>query len=273
MKFHHEGTDLTGKNKLSSLFYNKLDIFTTFTGMKISGIIREKVNRLPRGYTFTYTDLSTTVESREAVIKALNRMVGAGKLIKLSKGRYYKPEASPFGNLKPSEAQVVKDLLERNGQVIGYLTGNSIYNQLGLTTQVTNTIQIGSNTFRPSFKRGKFQVSYIRQKNRITQGNIPYLQLLDAIRYLKKIPGTGLAEGCVRMLAILKPMKKEELSILVRLAGAYSPATRALLGAMLEKLGKSIWLDSLYKSLNPITYYNWPGAKEILPAAEKWNIK
>lgn len=46
-----------------------------------------------------------------------------------------------------------KDLLEENGKIIGYLTGLSIYNQLGLTTQVSNTLQIGKNQIRPSFKR------------------------------------------------------------------------------------------------------------------------
>jgi len=37
----------------------------------------------------------------------------------------------------------VKDLLEDDGKLVGYLTGYSVYNQLGLSTQVNNTMQIG----------------------------------------------------------------------------------------------------------------------------------
>jgi hypothetical protein len=113
--------------------------------MKIAEYIAFTIDRLPNGYVFTYVDFTTEVNQKEAVIKALNRMVASGKIAKLSKGKYYKPENTPFGNLQPNQAQVVKDLLEENGKITGYLTGYSIYNQLGLTTQVSNTIQIGKN--------------------------------------------------------------------------------------------------------------------------------
>jgi hypothetical protein len=104
---------------------------------------------------FTYVDFTIEVNQKEAVIKALNRMVASGKIAKLSKGKYYKPENTPLGNLQPNQEQVVKDLLEENGKIMGYLTGCSIYNQLGLSTQISNTIQIGKNQVRPNFKRAR----------------------------------------------------------------------------------------------------------------------
>jgi hypothetical protein len=110
--------------------------------MKTAEYIAFTIDRLPKGYVFTYSDFTAEVNQKEAVIKALNRMVASGKIAKLSKGKYYKPENTPFGNLQPNQAQVVKDLLEENGKITGYLTGYSIYNQLGLTTQVSNTIHI-----------------------------------------------------------------------------------------------------------------------------------
>ncbi len=240
--------------------------------MKIAEFIAIKIERLPKGYVFTYADFITDVNKKEAVIKALNRMVQTGKIAKLSKGKYYKPEATPFGSLLPNQKQVVKDLLEEDGKVTGYLTGYSIYNQLGLTTQVSNTIQIGKNEVRPGFKRGRYTISFIKQKNTITRENIPLLQLLDAVRYIKKIPDASIVASCKRFLAMIRNLNKEEIRALVRLALKYPPATRALSGALLEQLQQDKIAEPLKKSLNPITKYKLPGAAKALPTAKKWNI-
>src|SRR5690606_23965935 len=117
--------------------------------------------------------------------------------------------------------QLVKDLVEEDGKPIGYLTGFSIYNQLGLTTQVSNTIQIGKNEVRPRLKRERYTISFIKQKNTITKDNIPLLQVLDAIRYIKRIPDTSIANACRRFLAILKTYNDKDKATLVRLALKY----------------------------------------------------
>ncbi|MFO7656619.1 MAG: DUF6088 family protein [Bacteroidales bacterium] len=240
--------------------------------MKTSEYISFTIDRFPRGYVFTYADIITEVNKKEAIIKALNRMVASGKIAKLSKGKYYKPENTPFGNLQPNQSQVVKDLLEENGRITGYLTGYSIYNQLGLTTQVSNTIQIGRNQIRPNFKRERYTISFIKQKNTISKENIPLLQLLDAIRYIKKIPDAAIESSCKRFLAIIKNLSEKETSSLVRLALKYPPATRALLGGLLEQLQQSKLTGPLLKSLNPITKYRLTGAAKVLSKTEKWNI-
>ncbi len=240
--------------------------------MKITEYIAFTIDRLPKGYVFTYADFTSEVSQKEAVIKALNRMVASGKIAKLSKGKYYKPENTPFGNLQPTQAQVVKDLLEDDGKITGYLTGYSIYNKLNLTTQVSNTIQIGKNQVRPSFKRERYTIAFINQKNTITRENIPLLQLLDAIRYIKKIPDASIETSSKRFLAIIKNYSDKEINTLVRLALKYPPATRALLGALLEKLQKDFATEALFKSLNPITKYKLTGAKKVLSTAENWNI-
>ena len=240
--------------------------------MNIAEYIGNRIDRLPKGYVFTYADFIADNNKIEAVIKALNRMVASGKIAKLSKGKYYKPERTPFGNLQPRQSQVVKDLLEENGKISGYITGYSIYNQLGLTTQVSNTIQIGKNEVRPGFKRDRYSISFIKQKNIITKENITLLQLLDAIRYIKKIPDANTEASCKRFLAIIKNLSETEISSLVRLALKYPPATRALLGALLEELQNDKATEPLFKSLNPITKYKLAGAKKALSTAENWNI-
>ncbi|AXE16697.1 hypothetical protein DR864_02605 [Runella rosea] len=241
--------------------------------MKVSEYISFVIDRLPKGYVFTYMDLGVEVNKKEAVIKSLNRMVVKGKIAKLSKGKYFKPETTPLGPVQPSQRQVVKDLLEEDGKVIGYLTGYSIYNQLGLTTQVSNTIQIGQNHPRAAFQRERYTITFITQKNIITKDNIPLLQILDAIRYIKKIPDARIEQSCRRFLSILKSLSERDTTTIIRLALKYPPATRALLGAMTDELQWTNLAEPLYKSLNPLTKYPLTGAKKALSTTEKWNIE
>lgn len=240
--------------------------------MKTTEYIAFTIDRFPKGYVFTYADFTTEVNKKEAVIKALNRMVASGKIAKLSKGKYYKPENTPFGDLLPNQAQVVKDLLEENGKTTGYLTGYSIYNQLGLTTQVSNTIQIGKNQVRPKFKRDRYTIAFVKQKNTITKENIPLLQVLDAIRYIKKIPDASVYDSIKRFLGIIEGFTEKEIDTLVRLALKYPPSTRALLGAIFDQMQRGNTTELLFKSLNPITKYKLTGAAKALSTTEKWNI-
>ncbi|MFH1121884.1 MAG: DUF6088 family protein [Bacteroidota bacterium] len=240
--------------------------------MKVVDYIAVKIERFPKGYVFTYADFITDVNNREAVIKALNRMAKSGKIGKLAKGRFYKPEITAFGNLMPYQKQIVKDLLEQDGKTIGYLTGYSIYNQLGITTQMSTVIQIGRNEVRPAFKRGMYRISFIRQKNTISKENIPLLQLLDTIRNIKKIPDTTVDSACKRLLTIFKKLGSKDKTTIVRLALKYPPATRALLGALLDEAVQGALTEPLLNSLNPITKYKLAGAAKVLSTTEKWSI-
>lgn len=240
--------------------------------MKISENIEYYIDRFPKGYIFTYNNFPNMVNYKEAVIKSLNRLVDKGRIKKLSRGRFYKPESTTFGKLQPVQSQIVKDLLEKNGKIIGYLTGYSIYNQLGLTTQVSNIIQIGSAQIRPRFKRERYTISFIKQKNIITRYNIPLLQILDAIRYIKKIPDMSIESSCKRFLSILENLSNKEIETIVRLSLKYPPFTKALLGALLDRLKQEQLTKLIYKTLNPITKYNLPGVAKILSTTKKWNI-
>jgi hypothetical protein len=240
--------------------------------MKTTDYIAFTIDRFPKGYVFTYVDFTTEVSKKQAVIKALNRMAASGKISKLAKGKYYKPESTPFGNLEPNQFQIVKDLLEDNGKTIGYVTGYSIYNQLGLTTQIGNVIQIAKNEIRPTLKRERYTIKFVKQKNTIVKENIPLLQILDAIRFIKKIPDSSILSACLRFTSILKTLSGKDATTLVRLAQKYPPATRALLGALLNEAGISQFNEMLQKNLNPITNYKLSGAQSVLKTAEKWNL-
>ena len=240
--------------------------------MKISDYIANRVNSFAKGYVFTYKDFITDADNREAIIKALNRMVESGKIKKLSKGKYYKPKSTIFGLLEPEQKQIVKDLLIKDGKQIGYITGYSIYNRLSLTTQVSRVIQIGKNETRPELSRGMYKIRFIKQNNTITKENIPLLQLLDAIRFIKNIPDASMEFLCIRFQALLKGLKEDDYKKLLRLVMKYPPSARALLGALLEDIGKGSLLENLKSSINPITKFKLNISENILKTAPNWNI-
>lgn len=240
--------------------------------MKVSDIITNKIDRLPNGYIFTYKDFSLSVENKEAAIKALNRLVEKGKINKISKGKFYKPETTIFGPLLPNQYQLVKDLLEEENKITGYLTGYNIYNSLGFTTQVSNTIQIGKNSLRPNLKRERYLINFIKQNNTINKENIPYLQLLDCLKTIKKIPDTTINKSIERFINIFSEYKLKDIKQIVRLAQKYPPSTRALLGALLDELQLEKYSETLLSTLNPITKYDFLGMKDQLTQSKKWNL-
>jgi len=242
------------------------------SAMKISDNVQNSIDRLPLGFVFTYADISIEVKNREAIIKSLNRMVASGKLQKIAKGKYYKPESSTFGSLPPIQYQVVKDLLIKNGKQIGYITGIGAFNELGLTTQISNTIQIGKNEIRSSIQRGLYKITFVKQKNIITKENVQLLKLLDAIRLIRTIPDASLQSSTQRISMILSKFSETEIDSMIKLAMSYPPSTRALLGALLEQTSTSKNIETLRKSVNPITSYKIGIQESFLPNAKRWNL-
>jgi len=240
--------------------------------MNITDIVNDKVDRLATGYVFTYADFEIPVNKGGAVNKALNGLVKEGKIRKLSKGRFYKPRYTEFGELKPDIYQVVKDLLERDGKIKGYLTGYSTFNQIGLTTQVPAIVQIGVNEVKKGMKRGMYQIRFIKQANRITKESIPLLRILDAIQYIKEIPDSSIELSCKKLMNLIGTLTRREKEQFASLSLQYKPATRALAGAILEIKDEPETAEPILNTLNPVSQYKFNISTEILPNKQKWNI-
>ncbi|MDR2621942.1 MAG: DUF6088 family protein, partial [Dysgonamonadaceae bacterium] len=102
------------------------------------------INKFAYGYVFSARDFPVDVSKQKTVNKVLENLAKAGKICRLSKGRYYKAKTTEFGELPPDNYQIVKDLLEENGKLVGYVTGYQVFNDLHLTTQVPAVLQIGT---------------------------------------------------------------------------------------------------------------------------------
>ena len=239
-------------------------ICNTIAIMLQSKTIEQTVNAFRSDYVFTYRDLGLPPESSANVIRKLNRMADSGVIQRLSKGRFYKPKQTMFGSLKPSQQEVVKDLLEKNGKIIGYLTGVSIFGQLGLTTQISNIIEIGVKGKKNNTRRGMYSIRFVQQANLITKSNIPLLQLLDSIKSIKQIPDSTPDSSYNRIREIIKFLDEKSLDLMIKLAMKYNPMTRAIVGAIIEELYGEERARILRDTLNPITVYKVGLTKKVL---------
>ncbi len=226
--------------------------------------VEEAVSLFRTDYVFTYRDLGLPPESSGNVIRKLNRMAKSGVIKRLSKGRFYKPKRTMFGDLKPTQEEIVKDLLEKEGQVVGYLTGISIFGQLGLTTQISNIIEIGVNGKKNNTRRGVFTIRFVQQANIINKSNIPLLQLLDSIKKIKHIPDSTPDISYNRIKSIVKSLDEKSIDLIIKLSMKYTPMTRAILGAIMEDLYGEEKALTLRDSLNPITIYKVGLTKKVL---------
>lgn len=239
----------------------------------MTSIIRNTINNFPFGFVFTPSDFPVEITKQASVNRILNNMVAAGEIRRLSKGRFYKPQITKFGELPPDTYQIVKDLIEKNGKITGYITGYSAFNDLGLTTQVPFALQIGVRNEKKAIQRDVYKISFIKQQNTITKENIPLLRLLDCLRFFKNIPDTTPDNACKRLLYLLSQLDATQLVKIKKLSLKYNPATIALLGAILETLNKNEDILQLMKQLNPQTSYKLGISDQILPNQQKWYIK
>lgn len=240
------------------------------TAMVIAKQLKETLKDMPEGQVFTIQDFDIPMEHQPALQRCISRLVADGTVQKVSKGKYYKPRKSIFGTLKPPVMEIVKDLLERNGKPTGYITGTAAFARMGLTTQITSAITIGTKQYRRPLKRGEYTVSFILQPNEITAENIPLLCILDAVKSLRKIPGTS-PDECVRLLSgRIASLSGDDRIRLTGLAAGYAPYVRALSGAMLESIGADC--RALRETLNGTTRYSIPVSTQALPTKRNWNI-
>jgi hypothetical protein len=239
----------------------------------IADIVKSRINAFKEGYVFSYMDIEGPSKNREAIIKTLNRLAEKGILHKLSKGKFFKPFLSEYGKLGPDLNEIVKDLLEHNGEPIGYLTGFSIFNKMQLTTQLSSTIHIGRNTFKPTIKRGIYTIQFVLQNNLITKENIEKLQVLDCLKMIKGIPDATKDNSLHVLGKIIRKYKKPQRDILIQLSMKYPSSTRALLGMIFEEEKIMGPLDKIRETLNPISKFKITLRNYDKLVKQNWQIK
>lgn len=241
--------------------------------MKVTDKILAKINRIDTGDVFGYDTLGINSDEVLAASKALSRLVDKGVIKRARKGYYYKPKVSVFGEQKPREdALLYLYLFDKNKQV-AYITGTRLYNRLGLTTQVPNSIRIASLDKQVKGKVGNMIVKPAKSYVKVTTDNIKYLEVLDVIKDLNTIPDLEKSDGVVYLKKALYAFDNLEIKKLVTYGAAYPPKVRALLGALLEALRIDFsTYKVLKKSMNPSSSYEYGINSQLLSTVTSWNI-
>ena len=240
--------------------------------MVASHEIEKRILTMESDRVFSVADLGFPSEWYDNVRMKLSRLGKLGQVVKVSKGKYYRPRQTVFGILQPSREETVKDLLVKNGKTIGYLTGYTIWNKMGLTSQISNLIEIGSNSHRNRKRRSNYDIRFTLQPNPITRTNIPLLQILDAVKAVKAIPDANANDTVKRLITLIGELAEKDIKMLSGLAEKYTPQTRALTGAILEFDGHAQLADRLKQTLHPATVYKIGISEDVLPNSKNWNI-
>lgn len=225
------------------------------------------------GQLFQYDQLNIQPDEYSAAAKALGRMVNNGQLRRATPGKYYRPEKTVFGELKPSEEQLLRPYLFIGGKRIGYVTGNTLYNRMGLTTQISKTIKVASRDRRIITKVNNLIVKPVKSYVEITDENYGLLEILDALKDLKIILDLDKKGALLVLSQLIQRISSIQQEQLVAYSLKYPPRARALLGALLTRLKiDPLLIVSLKNSLNPLSIYRLGITEEELSGSSKWNI-
>ena len=241
--------------------------------MNVAKKIEETLKTIREGKTFTYEQLSIDKKNYQTAAKAIERLIKKGIIKRVSPGQFFKPKNTIFGEILPNEEEILKPYLFKNGKRIGYISGNYLYNKLGLTTQIPQIIKIASREKEIKVNKANLKIKPAKSYVDVTNKNFQYLEILDVIKDFGKIPDLNIKSGIRILLNLLLKLNQDEIERLIKYSLKYPPRTRALLGALLEQNGEKDKLEKLQESLNPLTKYSFGIKKDILPTIENWKIR
>jgi hypothetical protein len=205
-----------------------------------------------------------------AVAATLSRLSRSGTIQRVRRGVYYRPKPTLFGPSSPRPDEVV-DAMSRRRKGTLVPSGQTQYNRLGLTDQVSAAITVASDKPMRAAPINGIRVSARVRPLRQQPGIQPHERAaLDALRNVSRIPGSD-SHTVVSRVKQLLANQSLDVKRLVRYAKSEPPRVRALLGAIGDDLGFTDDVRSLRATLNPLSTFRV--MKVPLVSARSWNIR
>jgi hypothetical protein len=204
-----------------------------------------------------------------AVAQALSRLTREGAVERLSKGVYYRNRETVFGKSRPNPT-AIRSLASRRKTV--FPSGIAAANLLGFTTQMATQGEIASSAGSlPRKLIGNETVIHTRRPEAWASLSEIDAALLDFLRRGGRFSELSQAETIRKTLALLSAQKCFDQ--LLKIADSEPPRVRAMLGALVERLGTSPKaLRQLRTYLNPFSRFDF-GLFAGLPNARSWQAK
>ena len=241
--------------------------------MTVTKKIEQELKNIPDGKIFRYNELPLEPDEFEAAAQALSRLVRSGRLTRAAKGAFYKPEQTVLGILPPTQDEFLRPYLFKNGRRYAYITGMSLYNVMGLTTQFAFTITLASPSRLKEQTVGRIKIRTVKTYAEVTDENYIYLGFLDSLKDFNRILDIDKKSAVKVLQSRLKSFSSSELETLIEYALKYPPRVRAFLGALLENIGTSTSLLPLKMSCSAFSQFKIYITPKILPTATKWHLK
>ena len=82
--------------------------------------VRKNISAIREGEVFNYNRFTMNQNKEQAVVKELSRLAKNGIIVRIEKGKYFKPLQTRFGILRPEENEIIKMVTQKGKQQIGY---------------------------------------------------------------------------------------------------------------------------------------------------------
>ena len=129
------------------------------------------------------SDIDFKDYSRIWISKELTRLCEEEQIIRYEKGIYYVPQNTIFGRSSLNPNKVIRrKYLSENGKNIGFFTGTTALQQIGLSAQMPNIPEIQTNNESSKLRRvkvGNQAVILRKPRVQINNENIYVLRFLD----------------------------------------------------------------------------------------------
>lgn len=188
--------------------------------------ISDYLNQLSDDDSITTDEVTTfiadmTGEPYDKVKKVVNvnmaRLEKEGVVSRIARGLYCKRIKTAFGDYTPSKDVIYGKRLVNDGEaVVGYETGLSLMNEIGLVSQMPVKRSIASNKYG---MKVPVDVAIDLQKPAatVTRENYKYLQILDIIAEMDSAPvDANDPELVIREKAASAGLKLEQLLLIAR---------------------------------------------------------
>lgn len=220
--------------------------------------ILQQIERIDAGRIFTFRDLTFDKGKSANVAVLLSEQSKKGFLVRIEKGAYYRPRKSTLGlgELPVYQDEQFRYLTKKLG---GYITGSYVYNKMGLTEQVAVTVTVATPHPVRRFRFKNLDIECVKSycSDCGDESLLPYLRLLDAIKDMKRIPGTIEQDvyDCIKH-QYFEQCTLSELKKIVRLAKEYPPRVRKVVEDILGDIGRITLQREMKNTLFSTTRFN-----------------